>query len=376
MSSIRSQFPFFDANPHVVYVDSAATSQKPRFVIDALTKYLTASVANPERGTYALAEHNRASIEEVRASVARFLRAESPHRIVFTSGCTDGLNLLTHSLSHVMTSTDEVLLHPLDHKACVAPWHSLGVQVRHYATHPHSGLIDMQDLVSKITPRTRVIVVTHSHNVFGVVNAVETLRAQVPDHCFIILDAAQTAGHMPLDVSELGVDAVAFSGHKMFAAEGTGVLWLSERLQQTLKPHRFGGGTHAFEPGTPNTAGIISLGAAITYINSLGQETIERTVHDLTRYTVSALGKIPTIDFLPGIAYEKKHRTTGIISFRMRDISSEQIAHTLTQSSICVRAGSHCAYTEDAIRDSVRVSLHVYNTEADIDALVTTLKHI
>lgn len=373
MDRYRSHFPFFKNNPGITYLDSASTAQKPDVVIRAVSDYLESGVANPERGTYDLAQNIETKVEETRKEVARFIGGSGVGNVFFTSGTTAGLNLLAQGLGHKLSSEDEVLVHPSDHQACVAPWAQTGATTRHYKIDPNTGLIDTESILSQVSDATKVVVVTHSHNIFGVVNDVAKLKNALPDHCLLIVDAAQTVGHVPVNVETMGADAIAFSGHKLFALEGVGVLWVSPRIREVLRPVHFGGGANAFEPGTRNTAGILSLGAALKFIEGIGIENIESHIQKLNRYAIKMLGTIPGIEFLPGSAFDNTLLNTGIVSFNITNLPASDAADQLNEHGICVRAGAHCSFEENPLYDSLRVSTHIYNTEEDIDKLISAL---
>ncbi|MCX7997077.1 MAG: aminotransferase class V-fold PLP-dependent enzyme [Patescibacteria group bacterium] len=373
ISNIRSRFPFYD-NPGVLYLDSAATTQKPDSVIRAVQDYLR-QVANPGRSSYPLAESIRHRIEEVRAQTARFFGANDPDSIIFTAGCTSALNLLALGLRDTLAPGDEVLVHRNDHKACILPWmHFPEVNIVEYAVNPFNGTIDGADLLAKISKKTRIVVLTHSNNIYGVLNPIREISRAIPDNCFVIVDGAQSAGHCPVNVSEIGADAFACSGHKMFSLEGVGIVWTSNRLRSLLRPVQFGGGSHPFEPGTINATGIISFGAALSFLEEVGLDAIDKHIHTLTRYGVDQLSALGCIDFLPGFAYDKTQRPTGIVSFRVPGLSSVDLAYQLAQKRIYVRAGSHCSSGSEAALDSVRISLHVYNTTDELDILTDALR--
>lgn len=374
MNTYQSHFPFFKNNPGITYLDSASTAQKPDVVMRAVNEYLESGVANPERGTYNLAQKVETDVERVRKDVAQFIGAPNDENVVFTSGTTASLNFVAQGLRHRLSPKDEVLVYPSDHQACVAPWTQTDAKTRHYKIDPHTGRIDTESILSQVSGATKVVVATHSHNIFGVVNDITELKNALPDHCLLIVDAAQTVGHVPVNVEALGADAFVFSGHKIFALEGVGVLWMSARIREMLQPVHFGGGDNTFEPGTRNTAGILSLGAAIKFINDIGIENIERRIQELIRYSVTVLGTIPGIEFLPGSAFDDTLLNTGIVSFNLANISAADVADQLNERGICVRAGLHCSFEENPLYDSVRISIHIYNTEEDIDRIADALR--
>lgn len=373
MHNYRSHFPFFENNPGVIYLDSAATTQKPNAVIRTIHDYLKSGVANPERGSYKLAQKIEADVEHVREITAQFIGESDSQSIIFTSGTTAGLNLLAQGLGYRFSSGDEILVHASDHEACVAPWEQTNAKILYYETDLHTGLINNESILSQISDATKVVIVTHSHNIFGVINDIATLKKMLPKGCLLIVDAAQSAGHTSIDVSAIDADAVVFSGHKLFSLEGVGVLWISERMRNILRPVHFGGGKSVFEPGTRNTTGILSLGAALQFIEDVGIQNIEHHVQELSHYAIERLSILPEVEFLPGIAFNKTQVCTGIISFNLTNRRATDVAEQLNERGICIRAGLHCSFEKSPLYDSLRISFHIYNTKEDIDVLVDAL---
>lgn len=383
VDDVRAEFPFFAAHPDLVYLDSAATTQKPRTVLDAMARHLATDAANPGRGTYRLATAATRTVEEVRGVVAGFLGAGDPASIAFTSGATAALNAIVQCWARPnLRPGDEVLVSASDHAACVRPWYAaageLGLRLVPYRR-TASGDPDVADLAAKLTPRTRAVVVTHVHNVFGELAEVAEIRRRVGPEVVVCLDAAQSAGHTWVDVRELGADAVAFSAHKMFGPPGTGVLWAAPRLVETMRPAVVGGGmagrtglAGVLEAGTPNTGGIVGLGAAVRFVESLGIARIGAHVGALTQALVERLEAMPHVRLLPGVAFSTACRSGyGIVSFQVDGVSASDVGFVLDDAGICVRTGGHCVHDDtapgEAAGDSVRVSMHAYTTEAEVE---------
>lgn len=396
-SSIRRQFHFFRSHPDAVYFDNASTTQKPDRVIEAMDPCWTCA-ANVGRSAHSLASRMTRGVEATRERVAAFLGASSVSEIVFTSGATHSLNLaaLGWGLANLLDG-DEVLYCPQDHKSAVLPWLNLrdilgrfGVKIRLIpfgVTYAGDG--DIDDLLSKVTPRTRAIALTHIHNAYGTKTDVERVRPAVGPDLVLSLDAAQSVGHLPVDVRALGVDFLAFSGHKMFAATGTGGLWVHPRLHDAIHPPFDGGSGSAvagdilvrapmpqrLEPGTPNIAGILSLGAAVDLIEELTPEAIHDRLRSLTLRLVAGLRTVPGVEFLPGPAMCRCAVGYGTVSFRLREHPANEVGFILDQQGISVRTGNHCR-ADDAAGDTIRASVQIYNTEKEVDRFIEAVAAI
>lgn len=401
-ASIKTRFPNLCQHPDVVYLDSAATTQKPDQVIAAVNEYHSTATANSGRGNYGWANQVTQKIGEVREKVARFLHAHAADEVVFTAGATDSLHTVLYAWAfHHLADGDEILYSPLDHASNVLPWiHLQGLLARaqiqiKLISYPleAAGCADIAGLAALITPKTKLITLTHIHNVFGAKTLIETLQTPYRDQIAIVLDASQSIGHIPVDVQNLGVDFVAFSGHKLFASTGVGVLWVHKRRFAQLHPYRLGGGTGDFvdlswlhlkpdappahlEAGTLNLAGILSLGAALDFIGEIGLSNITDHVLNLTRYLIDQLKQLPHIDFLPGVAAYGCAIGYGIVAFRIEGMAASDVGFILDAHNIYVRTGNHCIYGNANYADSIRVSLQLYNTRADVDRLVAVLTEI
>jgi cysteine desulfurase/selenocysteine lyase len=378
MNSFRSRFPYFQKNK-AVYLDSAATTQKPKQVIDAVTDYLQ-NTANPGRNPFGRSQELYEQIEEARKDIAQFFNAKSSS-LAFNSGVTDGMNKLSQSLkSHLLKDQTEILLCDQDHKSTILPWLELAkqnpsIKISTYRLQPFAGLIDTQDLLSKITDKTKVVVLTHAHNVYGLINDIKSITKQLPDSVLTILDAAQTVSHTKIDFQQLGIDFMLFSGHKMFALEGIGGLISSSESSKLLHQVEFGGGVEnneypsCIEVGTPNTIGIISLKAAVKFIKSQSISNIEKQVSDLTNCCISKLLNIPSLELLPGPCYNAKSPNTGIISFKLNEYTDTFLCK-LEKNNIAIRIGNHCSNNINN-QESIRISLHAYNNQEDINKFLS-----
>lgn len=397
---IRGHFPIFRPNEDVVYLDNASSAQKPKAVIDSIGVFYTSHYANPGRGVYDWSQRTENAIEAVREKVASFIGADKDG-LVFTSGATMSLNMTAQGWGrNVLRTGDEVLFCPQDHSSMVLPWVNLqkelkdsGIDVilRPYRMKPDGG-IDAAHLLSQVGPKTRLVNVTHVHNVAGVLNDIAALHAALPDHVLVNVDAAQSVSHLPVDVGSIGADFFSFSGHKMFSGNGVGVLWVSPRARDGFSPLLRGGGMAAsvsrdafyrrIEAGTQNLSAIISLGAAIDFIESIGRERIERHIHGLTIQLHRYLLRNPRIDMLFRVKEYELAQRQGIAAFRVEGFSEAEIGDYLADNGVFVRYGQHCAgegYEYPAaphLQNSVRVSLQIYNTEKDIENLTELLTAI
>jgi cysteine desulfurase / selenocysteine lyase len=388
---MRDEFPALVADPGVVYLDSAATAQKPRQVIEAVTAALSVQTANPGRGGYAWSGRAARQVEGVREQVARFIGAAGADEIVFVPGATAGLNAVALSWGLAnLAEGDEILYSPLDHSSNVYPWVRLRQLLARFGTRirlvPYAvsaaGEADAGDILAKVTARTRLIAVTHVHNVFGALTTLRELRGRLAASVRVCFDCSQSVGHVRVDVAELGADFAVFSAHKMFGIAGTGVVYLRRRVHHELTPFLPGGGSGlrlgedglaglvmpaGLEGGTPDLAGITALGAAIGFIGELGIDRIAAHGQALTRFLVDRLREIPGVSLLPGVAWAARPAGYGIVSFRLADARAEDVGFALGSQGFYVRTGNHCLPEGGGYEDSVRVSTHVYNSEAELD---------
>lgn len=401
---VKKDFPLFAANPDLIYFDNASTSQKPQVVLDVIENYLKKQCANAGRAAYSWSTQLEKGIEETRKKVADFIGAADPGQIVFTAGATDSLNLVVESWALAnLNDGDEILLCPQDHKSAILPWYQIKetlagfgkkITIKHFAIH-EVGDYDLKSIKALVTERTRVLAMAHIHHVYGLDMEVSEIREMVGGDCIISLDASQSVGHASVDAESLPVDFISFSGHKMLAGPGTGVLYVHPRMNAQLKPVRLGGKSQAdikngklvisaqspsalLECGTQNIPGILSLGASIDYINSIGLASIERHVSDLTVYLWKKLKDLPGIDFAPGIGICACEHGFGIIAFRFSQLSSMDLSFALDGERIFVRTGDHCIYGANSDQekedDFIRVSMHLYNTKEEVDTFVEVLE--
>ena len=379
----------------LAYLDSAATAQKPRQVIDAVRSYYETFNANPHRGAYAISERVTEAFEAVRGKVARFLGAGSAE-IVFTAGTTDAINLVALSYGEERVGPgDEILISVLEHHSNLLPWQRLarrtGATLR-YLLPGEDGRIALAEVREKLTAGTKLVAITHVSNVLGGVNPIREIAALAHERGAVVLvDAAQSAPHMRIDVRDLDVDFLAFSGHKLLAPAGIGVLYGRRQLLDSMEPLRLGGGIveevtrdavrymdapWKFEAGTQNAEGVIGLGAAIDYLEAVGMANIRAIEARLTAYALDRLSALPFVELYGGASGEGR---AGILSFNVADVHPHDTATILAAHNVAVRAGHHCAQPLMAflgVNATCRMSLCFYNTEQDIDRLAEALSTV
>ena len=396
--SLRKKFPIFANNKDVIFFDNAATSQKPDAVLKRLSRFYRQECANAGRAAYRASTTAAASIEEGRAAVAAFLNTNSDS-VAFTSGATDSLN--TVALGWGLTnlkSGDQIMVCFEDHKSAVLPWLNLQSLLSHFGVSIEivpfdihlEGDYELKSIRERVTDRTRMLAMTHVHHLYGLDMEVAEIREIVGPDVLISLDISQSIGHRFVDISALNVDFASFSGHKMFAASGVGVLWTSPRARSQMHAIKSGSTSTGqasascsiqptlasiVESGTPNIAAVLSLKPAIDFIEKLGIERIERRVSKLTHYLRNQLSTLPGLDFAPGFGRCGCPTGYGVVSLRFEQLATSDLAFVLDSENIQVRTGNFCLSKRNQGDDYARISLHVYNTEAEIDRLVGVLSN-
>ncbi|GAB2755703.1 aminotransferase class V-fold PLP-dependent enzyme [Streptomyces bullii] len=379
--ALRAQFPIITGNPELAYLDSAATAQKPRAVLDAVQTYLTTTNANAGRGTYTWANRTTDLVEETRDRVKRFLGDPAPEQscVHFTSGTTEGLSRIARDwLPSLLTDGDEIVVPVADHQANITPWletrellarQGVHVRVRPMPYQRSSGDYDHTALAELAGPRTRFVAVTHVHHVYGGNMNVHRVRRAVGPDTVVCLDAAQSVGHLPVSVADLDVDFAVFSGHKALALPGTGAIWARQERGPSFVP--------AGWSGTPHTVGIASLAAALDWLDTAGVDRIEQWTAALAARLTEGLRHLDAYEVLgcqTSLAADSPvQRRLGIVTFRHRDIDSGDLGFILFSHGFMVRSDHHCQGGAGERTGSVRVSLHVYNTAEEIDRLLTVL---
>ena len=368
----RELFPALRNHPEVVYFDNAATTQKPQPVLDAVLKYHHTHCANAHRGHHDWAIETTRVVEEAREKVAAFLGLSDSSGIFFTSGATASSQILARSfISRILQPNDEVVISQQEHSSLHEPWLHFNemfkkqVAFKDVAFDPEGGY-NMSSITDNLSPRTRAVVLNHIHNVFGIEMGIKEARQVVSSEIPIILDATQSFGHTDLSVPDLGVQALYFSAHKAYGLSGIGVLWID--------PQYIHDDYSELEKGTLNLEGVVSLGAAIDFISSVGLPAIEQHLLDLTQYTLQQLRSVPGIESLPGPALHAHAIGHGILSFRKEGVASIDLAQWLNENGFYVRAGDYCTSASESVTNSVRLSFQIYNTREEIDRFITIMR--
>jgi len=392
ISKIRSDFPIF-ADKSLVYLDSAATTQKPQHVINAVSDFYSNYYANVHRGIYELSMKATEAYHTARQKVANFINASDWRSIVFTGGTTESINLVAYSWARKnLKNGDEILITEMEHHSNIVPWQLIAKEtgvILKYIPINTDGTLDLNKIDELITNKTKLVSVIHQSNVFGTINPIKDIIVKAKSvNALTFIDAAQSIPHSHVDVQDFDCDFLAFSGHKMLGPTGIGVLYGKTELLDLMSPFMGGGDMinsvtmtestwndipYKFEAGTPNIAQAIGLGAAIDYINKIGLTNI----HDYVKHLINiALEKLRTIDGLTIYGYQVGE-SSSVISFNLEGVHPHDLAQFLDQDGIAVRAGHHCAQPiMDKLRVSstIRASFYLYNTEEEIDKLCVSLK--
>ncbi|HKK51264.1 MAG TPA: cysteine desulfurase [Myxococcota bacterium] len=392
---IRADFPILGTRMRgqpLTYLDSAASAQKPRAVIDAMADFYSSHYANIHRGVYHLSAEATRRYEEVRTRVARFIGAPDPRELVFVRNATEAINLVARSWGEIgIAAGDEIVLTTMEHHANIVPWQMLcerkGAKIR-VARVTDEGELDVEHLESLLGPRTKLLAFTQVSNALGTINPVRSLTAMARERGITTLvDGAQGVPHQPVDVAGLGCDFYVFSGHKVFGPSGAGILWGRLPLLEAMPPFLGGGdmietvsfeGTtfapvpQKFEAGTPDIASVIGLGAAIDYLEAIGMEKIATYEHSLLIHATERLAEVPGLRLI-GTAKEK----AAVLSFVLEDAHPHDIGTVLDGEGVAIRAGHHCAQPlmgRMGVPATARASLAFYNTHEDVDRLVAALQ--
>jgi cysteine desulfurase/selenocysteine lyase len=390
----RSDFPLLVANPALHYLDSAASAQKPKVVLDAIRDFYETSYANPHRGAYSLSSLATARYHSARQRIAEFLGAVDFEALIFTRGTTEALNLLATALSvSNIRSGDEIVVTALEHHSNFVTWQqaalATGARFR-ICEMTSDGRVDMDVLEGMLNTRTRVVAFGHVSNALGTVNPVSEIVRLVRERsdATIICDGAQGAPHIRVDFDKLGVDAYAFSGHKMGGPMGLGGLVARRKLLERIPPYQFGGDMiefvedqsstwaplpHKFEAGTPNAAGAVGLAAAVDYLDGIGMERVQAHEKALVALAQSRLEALDGVTTYGPPAAER----SGVLSFNVDDVHAHDLATILDSTGVCIRSGHHCAQPlmrRLGVPATARASFYIYNDESDVDALVAGVK--
>ena len=391
--SIRDDFPILQ-NRKMAYLDSGATTQKPKQVIEAIEKFYENNNANPHRGAYSLSIEATEEYENTRKKIAEFINARYEEEIIFSKNASESLNLVAYSYGlDNLKKDDEVVISIMEHHSNLVPWQYVTGKTQSnlkymYVTENYE--LSKEEIESKITDKTKIVAITHVSNVLGTINPIkEIIKYAHKKGAIVIVDASQSIPHMKIDVQDLDADFLAFSGHKMLAPLGIGVLYGKREILNKMNPFLMGGDMieyvyeqkttfaplpNKFEAGTQNVEGVIGLGAAIDYISNLGYDKIQEIEDELLDYAREELSKL---DFLKIYMTPNRKNHSAVISFNIKGVHPHDVASILDSENVCVRSGNHCAQPllrylgEDS---TCRMSLYFYNTKQDIDMLVEALK--
>ncbi len=397
VKQIRADFPILRRLVHgksLVYLDNAATTQKPRQVIEALSDYYSRFNANIHRGIHALAEEATAAYEATREHTAKFLHAPSFRSIVFTRNATEAINLVAHSWGRAhLKAGDEILLTEMEHHANLVPWQLLAKATGATLTFigiTDDGRLKLEEYEQKLTTRTKLVAVTHMSNVLGTINPIAQIIAEAHrQHALILIDAAQSVPHMRVDVQALDCDFLVFSAHKMLGPTGVGVLYAKEALLESMDPFLGGGEmisdvtlTHAtwneipwkFEAGTPNIADVVAFREALVYLEQVGLDAIHAHEQELTAYLLKRLGALEGVTIYGPRDLDQRG---GVVSFNLDGLHPHDVGTVLDQAGVAIRAGHHCAkplMRRLNVVATARASVYLYNTTDDIDRLIDAIQ--
>ncbi|MGD8319651.1 MAG: cysteine desulfurase [Gemmatimonadota bacterium] len=399
VEAIRREFPTLDQvvnGKRLVYLDNAATSQKPRAVLDVMDEYYLQDNANVHRGIHELSRRATLAYEDARTKVARWINAPDPREIVWTRGTTEAINLVASSWGlDSLKPGDEILLTVLEHHSNLVPWQLVarrtGARLR-YVELDDQGRLILDDLPSLLSDRTRMVAVSHVSNSLGTVNPVKEIAAAARAvGALVLVDGAQGAVHSPVDVQDLGVDFYAFSGHKMCGPTGIGALWARRDLLESMGPYQGGGEMiqfverdmstwaevpHKFEAGTPNIAGAIGFGAAVDFLSRVGMDAIAEHERALMAYAMERVGAVKGIEIFGPESLDER---SAVLSFILGDAHPHDISTILDAEGVAVRAGHHCAQLvmkRFGVSATARASFYFYNTTEEVDRLVHGLEAV
>ena len=389
---IRKDFPIFDGDK-IAYLDSGATTQRPKQVLEAVDNFYKTANANPHRGAYDLSIKATDIYENARVKVSEFINSPKPEQIIFTKNCSESLNLIAYSYGlNELKKDDKIVISIMEHHSNLVPWQFVskkcGCSLEYMYVNDEGELTD-EEIESKIVPGVKLVGITQTSNVLGTINDVKKITKRAHEvGAIVVVDGAQSVPHMKVDVQDLDCDFLVFSGHKMLSPLGIGVLYGKKELLNKMQPFLFGGDmieyvyeqetTFAelpakFEAGTQNVGGAVGLSAAIDYINYIGMDTIADIEKELTNYLFDKLAKLEFVTIYGPRNLEHK---AGVISFNINGVHPHDVASVLDSIGVCVRSGNHCAQPllrKMDIDSTVRASLYMYNTKEDIDKLVIGL---
>ncbi len=393
MKDIKNDFPILNKS-NITYLDSGATTQKPQQVIDAMNKYYEEDNANPHRGAYKLSLRATEVYEHAREVVSKFINASMPEEIVFTRNTSESLNLIAYSygLNNIQEG-DKIVISIMEHHSNLVPWQYVSKKKNaelEYMYIDENGTIPLEEIKKKIVPGVKIVGIGQVSNVLGTINPVKEIVKRAHEvGAIAVVDGAQSVPHMKVDVQDIDADFLVFSGHKMLAPLGIGVLYGKKELLDKMPPFLFGGDmieyvyeqetTFApvpakFEAGTQNVEGAVGLEAAINYLNEIGMDNVQKIEEDVIKYALEELAKL---DFITVYGPKEIEKKAGVISFNVNGVHPHDVASVLDNNNVCVRSGNHCAqpllkYMN--LESTCRASFYIYNTKEDVDKLVDALK--
>ena len=392
IDQIRNDFPAYrKKDGNFIYLDSASTSQKPEFVIDAISSYYSSYAANIHRALYEIGEKATDKYEKVREKVKQFINVPDSHVVIFTGGTTESINLIAYSWgSNNLSNGDQILITEMEHHSNIVPWQLLCSRSNaslNYIPIKKDGTLELGKLKENILPKTKLISLTHQSNVFGTINPLNNIIDEAKKiGAITVIDGAQAVPHIKVDIKKLGCDFYAFSGHKMLGPTGVGVLIARKNILEKIDPFMGGGEMinsvnmyestwnevpWKFEAGTPNIAQVIGLGAAIDYIQKIGIENIHQHEQELLHYGLDLLDQNKDVTL-----YGKADNRGAVIPFNLENIHPHDLAKFLDTDGICIRAGHHCAQpimNKLGVSATARASFYLYNTKEDIEKLVESI---
>ena len=392
MNNLKKDFPILE-NKNIAYLDSGATTQKPKQVIEAIKKFYETSNANPHRGAYGLSIEATEIYESTRTKIAKFINAKHREEIIFSKNATESLNLIAYSYGmNNLKKDDEVVISIMEHHSNLVPWQKVtkvtNSKLKYMYINENYELSD-EEIENKITDRTKIVGITHISNVLGTINNVKKIIEYAHKKgAIVIVDASQSIPHMKIDVQDLDADFLVFSGHKMLAPLGVGVLYGKKELLEKMTPFIMGGDMieyvyeqdttfaelpNKFEAGTQNVEGVVGLGAAINYIESIGYDKIQEIEKEVVSYAKQELSKL---DYLTLYMTSNEDKHSSVLSFNINGVHPHDVASILDSVGVCVRSGNHCAQPLMrflGIDSTCRASFYLYNTKEDVDSLVNGL---
>jgi cysteine desulfurase/selenocysteine lyase len=400
-AAVRADFPILnqpapDGKPPLVFLDSAASSQKPQVVIDALSDYYSRVNANIHRGVYDLSEAATGAYEDARKTIAAFLNARSPRECIMVRNTTEAINLVARSWGGAnLAEGDLVVFTEMEHHSNIVPWHILAAEKNLRQAHVHidgEGRLDLDEYAGILRQEPKLVAFTHVSNSLGTVNPVKQMIADAhAAGAVVVLDAAQSSPHLPIDVQDLDVDFLAISGHKMLGPMGSGALYGKKALLDAMPPYMGGGSmirkvfldhtTWAdvpakFEAGTPSVGDTIGLGVAIDYLNGVGMDRVWAHEREIVAYALEAMREVPDLRIFGPVDAQAR---SGVVSFALGDVHPHDVAEVLNQHNVAVRAGHHCTQPlmkALGVTATTRASFYLYNTREDVDRLVEALHDV